>query len=105
MNQRYLSLFLLSSVFASFSNTPDQVINIANNTNQLLSLNLTVPEYTAAVITMTKLKSAQEMLHQAILDNSAEGIKKAVTAGADVNLYRDGKSPLLWQCYLNVLMQ
>lgn len=100
MNQRCLSLFLLSSVFASFANTPDQVINIANNTNHPLGVNLTIPEHTAAVITMTKLKSAQEMLHQAIFDNSAEGIKKAVTAGADVNLYRDGKSPLLWAVLL-----
>jgi len=97
-----LSLSLLVLVSAT-SLVADQVINIANNTNQPLGLNLTVPEYTAAVIQFTKIKSAQEMLHQAILDNSAEGIKKAIAAGANVNLEKEGKLPILWALLLNKL--
>lgn len=87
-------LFLLS-VSANFANTPDQTISIKNNTDQSLNLNLSIPEYTAAVIAMTKLKSAQEMLRKAILDNSTEGIKEAVLAGADVNFNKNGETPLL----------
>ena len=99
MNIKHFSL-LAFSVSACFANKPGQVITIENNTSNPLGLNLTVPEYTAAVIQYTKIKSAQEMLHQAILDNSAEGIKKAVLAGADVNLGKDGKAPLLWAVLL-----
>lgn len=100
MERRCISLFLLLLVSVCFAVALDQTISIKNNTNQTIGLNLTVPEYTVAVITMTKLNSAQEMLHKAILDNSAEGVKKAVANGANVNQGKDGKSPLLWAVIL-----
>lgn len=38
----------------------------------------------------------QDLLHNAILKNSAEGIKQAVQAGANIHYEKDGKSPLGW---------
>ena len=43
----------------------------------------------------------QELLHQAILEDSAEGIREAVqVGGADVNQEREGKKPILWAILL-----
>lgn len=39
-------------------------------------------------------------LHQAILNDSAEGVKQAIQSGADVNHGKDGQSPLLWAVLL-----
>jgi len=45
-------------------------------------------------------KAAQDQLIKAILDGSVEGVKKAISAGADVNkVESDGKTPL-WQALL-----
>ena len=49
---------------------------------------------TAAAIPVENLQP-QEMLHRAILADSAEDIHHAVEAGANVNQEREGKSPLL----------
>jgi len=42
-----------------------------------------------------ELVPPQDRLHKAILNNSAEEIKLAINAGADINLEKDGKYPLL----------
>lgn len=44
---------------------------------------------------------AQDALYQAIASDSEEGIKKAITAGADVNREKDGKPLLLTAILLN----
>ncbi len=95
MQRNLISLIFLGA-FACVAN--GDTIEIANNTNQTLHVDLPIPEHTAAHIQMKKLKAqegSQEMLHQAILANSAEGIKKAVSAGANVNIEKDGQTPLL----------
>ncbi len=45
--------------------------------------------------------NVQEMLHEAILNNSVKEIKKAVQAGADINFSVDNKVALLWGTLLN----
>lgn len=50
---------------------------------------------TSATSLIAEMKSVQQMLHQAILDNSAERVREAILAGANVNLVKDGKSPLV----------
>lgn len=99
MNYRIFILFSLIGSSTAFAvNQSTQNIEIKNNSAHNLNLNLTVPEYTKAVIAMTSLKTkvdAQSMLHTAILNDSAEGIKEAVQAGADVGQPRTGKSPIL----------
>lgn len=79
-------------------------VTIENNTNQTLNLNLPIPAQTIAFIQMKKLgKSQQElqdMLHAAILKDSAEEIEQAVQAGANMKDGKDGKSPLLWAVLL-----
>ena len=78
---------------------PSKTITIENNTDQTLNLNLPIPAQTIAFIQMKKLgKSQQElqdMLHTAILKDSAEEIEQAVQTGADVNMEKENKSPLL----------
>lgn len=100
MNPKYLSAIMLLSLSATAA---DQ-IEIANNTNQTLNLNLPIPAHTAAFIQMKKLGKSQEelqgMLHAAILKNSAEGIREAIHAGANVNEEKEGKTPLLWAVLL-----
>ena len=99
----YLTLLVLLTASAHFAIALDQTISIENRTDFSLNLNLTLPERTAAVITMAKLKSQQELqdlLHKAILINSAEDIRKAVTAGANVNLGKDNKASVLFALLL-----
>ena len=62
-----------------------------------------------------KISSPLLMLHDAILNDSAEDIRQAVQSGANVNLGKDGKAPLLWavllkrstqlKLYWNVVLQ
>jgi hypothetical protein len=64
-------------------------------------VNLPVPEQTQADITLKKLNVLQDALHEGILKDSAEKIKEAVFAGADINCERNGASPLLWSIMLD----
>lgn len=52
-------------------------------------------EYLAKKPKTLRFSSPQDMLHQAILNDSADEIKHALQAGANVNLGKNGKSPLL----------
>jgi len=79
--------------FITFITTsaPAEEMHVINNTNHSLDINFTLPEQTVALIQLKKL----EVLFSAILNDSAEEIRAAVHAGADVNQEKDGKSPLL----------
>ncbi len=61
-----------------------------------------VPESKLAPILMQGLDHAEgkDILHQAVLDDSDDGVRRAVQAGADVHRDRDGKAPLLWATLL-----
>lgn len=93
---RHKAGFLLSLISVIGSNA-DQQINIVNDTASSLNVNLSVPAKTEAIIQMKKLhnQQPQEMLLKAILNNSAAEVRIAVRAGANINDFKDGKSPLL----------
>jgi ankyrin repeat protein len=98
------SLIVSNSMLA----TTGRSIEVNNETGQPLAfaasakdgfrLEHVVPEYTrmVAVIKLTNVSKAQEMLLEAILNNSAHGVARAVQAGADVNLEINGQKPLFW---------
>jgi ankyrin repeat protein len=73
-----------------------ETIKIINKTDSALNVNFTVPEQTVASIKLKKLDD----LHDAIVADSSEKIRKAVLDGADVNHLKDGKTPLLWAIIL-----
>jgi hypothetical protein len=80
-------------------NDSSQVLHIsANNADRSLSLIHNVPAYAKSlvVIKVTQLKSLQDMLFEAILNDSPAQIKHAIQAGANVNAEKEGKRPLLW---------
>lgn len=93
-----------STVVASQSRT----IDVANDTAQALALTAVakdgfrlehaVPAHMRlqAVIKLVELTRAQEMLFEAILQNSAHGVAAAVKAGVDVNAEINGQRPLFW---------
>lgn len=49
-----------------------------------------------ATVKPTTSSSPSDMLHKAILNDSAEEINRAVATGASLNHEKDGKSPLWW---------
>ena len=67
-----------------------------NNAAKSLQLNIAVPEYSRADIQIKKINDLQEVLHKAILKDSSEEIREAVQSGANINMAKDGKSPLLF---------
>ncbi|MCL4361818.1 hypothetical protein M1446_05685 [Candidatus Dependentiae bacterium] len=102
-----LNLFfsiLISSLTICLAIAEQKNIQIINNTNQILHIDHSIPEYTRANINieLTKLNtsSAQEKLYKGILFDSKEEITNAIQAGADLNLEVDGKSPLLFAVLL-----
>lgn len=107
MNYRVFILFSLIGNMAFAVNELPQNIEIANNSARAINLNLTVPEYTKAIVHMTQLSSklkiiidSQGMLHAAILNDSAAEIKEAVAMGAKINQTNNNKTPLLWAVLL-----
>jgi ankyrin repeat protein len=74
-------------------------VRVINNTNMPARIDYEVPIYNRADTQITPIKSQQELqdlLHEAILTNSTQEIMQVVKAGADVNLFKDGKAPLMW---------
>jgi ankyrin repeat protein len=84
----------------------EQHIRIINDADGELGVDLTIPARVEALIQLKKLhdKKAKDMLHKAILNNSAEDVRKAAQAGADIDNDKGGKAPLLLalslQCYV-----
>ena len=78
-----------------------QISHVINNTNQPAQVGFTLPEQHRADIGITKIKSSQEKLHAAILKDSAVGIREAIKEGADINIEKNGKSPIMWAILLS----
>jgi ankyrin repeat protein len=97
-------VLLCATVFIEFFaiDNKTQRVNVVNDTNISMKIDVIVPARTEAIIMMKKLheQNAQDMLHKAILSNSAEDVRKAVLAGANIDNGKDGKSPLLWALLL-----
>lgn len=104
---------LLLNTFAFFEINADStsVIEVTNKTDMALDVqhSVPIPEYTHVIITtqLTHLKPSshvQDMLHKAIIQDSVEGVMQSIQAGADVNLDKDNKSPLVWAVLLKRFM-
>lgn len=105
-----LLFFPLIQTFAISSNLNDvQSIEVVNNSDQSLNVNASsiaqslklsysVPSRAHSLIVsqLTQLKSPQEMLFEAILNDSVSDIQKAIQLGANVNQGFNGKCPLIW---------
>ncbi len=92
-------LIFLSIVNCYGSNNP-QSINIFNNTDEPVAVAFQLPEHTAANIELKKIDLLQNALYQGILNDSEAVIRQAICDGADINLEKNGKSPLLWATHL-----
>lgn len=113
----YVSLCALFSFFIgcyAINEQSVQTIEVINNSNQCLHmtanspahalrLDQSVPAHTKSLVisVLSKLSLSQDMLHGAILSDSAEKIRTAAHAGANINQPKDGKSPLLWAILLS----
>ena len=98
---------VLALSFATANGHVRQSIEVVNHSANAMTIgansssfnaNYTVPALTKSLLIfqLTALKSLQDMLFTAIVNNSAEGIREAMILGANVNCPREGKSLLLW---------
>lgn len=84
----------------------NETMRVINNTKLPLRVDYELPIYSRADTQITPIKSQQELqdlLYEAILTNSTQEIMEVIRAGADVNLFRDGKAPLKWAIDLKKL--
>lgn len=98
MKIKLLSIILCFGVMQASEKT--QVIN---NSDAEVHVDYDVPIHSRADVGIKPLKSQQELqdlLHEAIISNSTQRIMQVVRAGADVNLFKDGKAPLMWATIL-----
>lgn len=96
MKKRLVFLAVFGVVCLEANNT---AINIINNTDLPLDVGFEMPSYSLSETKITSIRSQQELqdlLYKAILTNSTQEIMQAVRMGADVNLFKDGKAPLMW---------
>ncbi len=103
------STILLLSATASYANNQKQAIDIVNdcdqslhisakNANNTFSITQTVPAHTKAMIIaqLVNLKSAQNLLLEAIVNDSIKGIQEAIRLGANINQEVGGRRPLVF---------
>ncbi len=96
-------LLFLSALTCFGTNTMHAVTRIINNSNAPVHVDYDLPIYSRADTTVKPIKSQQELqdlLHEAIITNSTQEIMQVIKAGADVNLFKDGKAPLMWATIL-----
>lgn len=108
VNSLKVALLIVSTSTAVIICNQSRIIDVANDTAQALVLSAaakdgfrlehTVPAHMRlqAVIKLVELTRAQEMLFEAILQNSAHGVAAAVKAGVNVNAEINGQKPLFW---------
>lgn len=97
-----------SNVFASIQtidivNDSEKLMKVsAHNTDGTLNIDQSVGAFSKSEITvrMLKIKSLQDHLFDAIINDSPEQIRFAIECGAMINRPIDGKMPLLWASLL-----
>jgi hypothetical protein len=107
---------LLLCATTGFAMNQKQTIDITNDSNQSLYLSAnnadqsfrivqTVPAYTRALIIsqLVNLKSSQNLLLEAIMNDSVKGIQEAIRRGADINQEIGGQRPLVFAVALEKL--
>lgn len=102
-----INLLVLSSIVLLNvkANDDKSYVDVINSTDQSIRVkgsffDITVPEFSKMLLQLSKLNLPQNMLHEGIMNNSAEDIKRAVKLGANVNEDKDGNSPILWAILL-----
>jgi len=110
MQIKNVFLAILSFVSTlSFAGNQKQTIDVVNDSNQSLQISAnnadqtfrvaqTVPAYTRAIIIaqLVNLKSVQNLLLEAIINDSVNGIQEALRLGANVNQEIGGQRPLIF---------
>ena len=110
MQAKYIFLMnLLLSATTGFAINQKQTIDITNDSNQSLHVSAnsadqsfqivqTVPAYTRALIIsqLIHLKSSQNLLLEAIMNDSVRGIQEAIRMGANINQEIGGQRPLVF---------
>ncbi len=80
------------------------VVEVANRGKRpvIATQAMVVPTNTKATITteLERLESSNNNLHQAIMHDSAEEVRRVVREGANVNQLKDGKAPIWWAMLL-----
>ncbi|MDR3549992.1 MAG: hypothetical protein P4L31_01135 [Candidatus Babeliales bacterium] len=110
----FISMLTLSFVRANADSVQSiEVLNdsaqfikwAANNADNSFVVSQLVPAYSKAFVIaqVTQLSVVQDRLFAGIFRNSPEEIKQAITAGANVNKAREGKSPLAWALSFNMV--
>lgn len=105
-------IFLMISLLcatAGFAGNQKQTIDIVNDSNQSLHISAnnadqsfritqTIPAYTRALIIaqLINLKSSQNLLLEAIVNDSVKGIQEAIRLGTNINQEIGGQRPLVF---------
>lgn len=110
----FLSMIFLSSSIAKADsiqsvdvlNDSAQIMKwSANNADNSFIVSQVVPAYSKAFVIaqVTQLNTLQDKLFAGIFRNSPEEIRQAITAGANVNKPREGRTPLTWALAFNLV--
>jgi len=107
---------MLTLSFAAANADSTQSIDVLNNSAQILKwaannadnsfvVSQLVPAYSKAFVIaqITELSVLQDKLFAGIFRNSAEEVRQAIAAGANVNKLREGKTPLAWALAFNMV--
>lgn len=109
----FAGVLISLATVANATDQTTQIIDVVNNSGQSLQLNAqntdqtlkiehNIAAYTKSCITVqiVRLKALQDMLFDAIVEDSAKKITMAIKCGAVVNRPIDGRNPLLWAILL-----
>lgn len=109
---KIISLFLCVSIFTNLcAKDESQIIQVINNSPQVLELSNIegkfkfthlIPSFAKLLISLEYLKklTPQDMLFNAIINDSPVDIVKAINGGADIKIEKEGKSLLFWALLL-----
>ena len=106
----YKQLLLITLIYSTINcQNQKQTVDVVNESAQVMTITATnadgsfnikqvVPAYTRAYIIaqLLNLKSAENMLIEAILKDSAIDIEEAIKLGADINMEIAGRKSLLF---------
>ena len=100
MNFVFVALYAFFFIGLSPSLEANKFVKISNDSDQPIDFAYTIPEYTAANLELIKMHP-QRILYSAIRDDSPEGVRLAIQAGAALNLIEDNKTPIVYALEMN----
>jgi DNA helicase HerA-like ATPase len=110
MQKKHILIVALFSSFAAINaGSKKQTVDVVNDSEQALQITMNsadqsfhftqaIPAYTRALIIaqLINLKSVQNLLLEAIVSDSVQGIQEAIRLGANVNQEIGGQRPLVF---------